>query len=349
MATRLYAGNILFTSTRTLCCRHVPLRTFATTATTAQHFVPPASLQTLEQGVDTLKLQRPPSPTFYTTRPDYYDTVSALQDAIRASRTALKAHHLLPLPPFALRALPAPDPAWASKIEMGSNLDGQLSASMYRQLMVLLKELEVYHRIANVAGIGELEEVLGDLIRGFESSKGIEARKRRLLKQEMMGKKAKLDEYGRSYTVGRRKTSTARVWTIEANQLKSAGNETAVETLLSPLSAAAPPPSSTSILINSSPLSKYFPLPADRERILRPLKLSGLLGAYNVFGLVRGGGTSGQSGALALAIAKGCVAHVPEVEPILKKAKLLRRDPRMVERKKTGLAKSRKAYTWVKR
>ncbi|KIJ19166.1 hypothetical protein PAXINDRAFT_70261 [Paxillus involutus ATCC 200175] len=335
-----------------LRCRHVPLRTFATTATTAQHFVPPASLETLEQSVDTQKTQRPPSPTFYTTRPDYYDTVNALQDAIRASRTALRAHHLLPLPPFALRALPPPDPAWASKIEMGANLDGQLSASMYRQLMVLLKELEVYHRIANVAGVGELEQVLRDFIKGFESSKGIEARKRRLLKQEMMGKKAKLDEHGRSYTVGRRKTSAARVWMIEINQPKKANDEAAIEstsTLLSPSSATAPPPSTTSVLINSAPLSNYFPLPADRERILRPLKLSGLLGAYNVFGLVRGGGTSGQSGALAFAIAKGCVSHVPGVEPILKKAKLLRRDPRMVERKKTGLAKSRKAYTWVKR
>jgi small subunit ribosomal protein S9 len=235
---------------------------------------------------------------------------------------------------------------------MGGNLDGQLSAGMYRQLMTLLKELEVYHRIATVAGVRELQEVLGDLIKGFESNKGIEARKRRVLKQAKSGKKADLDEYGRSYTVGRRKTSAARVWMIEVNKPKSTDNDAATErtsALLSPRSLTAPPPSTTSIMINSAPLSQYFPLPADRERILRPLKLSGLLGAYNVFGLVRGGGTSGQSGALALAIATGCVAHVPEVEPILKKAKLLRRDPRMVERKKTGLAKAKKAYTWVKR
>ncbi|KAF9233333.1 ribosomal protein S9/S16-domain-containing protein [Melanogaster broomeanus] len=339
-------------STRVLRRRHVPLRTFLTTAPTAQHFVPSASLETLEEPDEAQKLQLPPSPNFYTSKPDYHDAVFSLQDAIRASQRALRTQHLLPLPQFAHRALPSPEPAWQSKEEMGANLDGHLSAGMYKQLMTLLKELELYHRIATVAGVGELQRVLGELIEGFESLKGIEARKRRLLKQAKLGKKADLDEYGRSYTVGRRKTSAARVWMIEVNQSKSANNGTATESasvLLSPRSVTTPPPSTTSIMVNSTPLSQYFPLPADRERILRPLKLAGLLGAYNVFGLVRGGGTSGQSGALALAIAMGCVAHVPEVEPILKKAKLLRRDPRMVERKKPGLAKARKAYTWVKR
>jgi len=82
---------------------------------------------------------------------------------------------------------------------------------------------------------------------------------------------------------------------------------------------------------------------------VRPLKLAGVLGAFNVFAIVRGGGTTGQAGALAHGIAQGIVAHVPEVDPILRKAKLMKRDPRMVERKKTGLAKARKRYTWVKR
>jgi len=101
--------------------------------------------------------------------------------------------------------------------------------------------------------------------------------------------------------------------------------------------------------VNNLPLAEYFSLPADRERITRPLKVVGVLGAYNVFAIVRGGGTTGQSGALAHGIAKALAAHQPELEPLLKKTKLLRRDPRMVERKKTGLAKARKRYTWVKR
>jgi len=87
----------------------------------------------------------------------------------------------------------------------------------------------------------------------------------------------------------------------------------------------------------------------DREKILRPFRLTGLLGAFNVFALVRGGGMTGQSGAIAHAIAKSLAEHVPDVKIILQRSKLLRRDPRMVERKKPGRAKARKGYTWVKR
>ena len=58
---------------------------------------------------------------------------------------------------------------------------------------------------------------------------------------------------------------------------------------------------------------------ADRERVLRPLKITGLLGAFNVFAIARGGGTTGQSGAISLGIAKALAAHVPDVAPILRK------------------------------
>ena len=75
----------------------------------------------------------------------------------------------------------------------------------------------------------------------------------------------------------------------------------------------------TTVLVNNIPLAEYFPIPADRERILRPFKVGGVLGAYNVFALVRGGGTSGQSGAVALGVAKGLAAHEPTVEPVLRK------------------------------
>jgi len=338
------------------------------TFVTSQPFVPPASLlqATSHDPLDDhLSLshrglpQRPPTPTFYTTRSDYYEIVGGLQDAIHSTRTTLKSLHLYPLPKFALDALPPAYPAWADRADMGAELGVKLSAGMYRQLILELKELELYHRITGSAGITELRDFLGELIGSFESTKQVEARERRVMKQAMVGKRAKLDEYGRSYTLGRRKTSTARVWMIKARNQdvgdsnavgegQSTTPSTSVSALLSP-SPKVPPPPTTSILINSAPISEYFPLPADREAVLRPLKLAGLLGAYNVFALVRGGGTSGQSGALALAISRACASHVPEVESILRKANLMKRDPRMVERKKTGLAKARKAYTWVKR
>lgn len=63
----------------------------------------------------------------------------------------------------------------------------------------------------------------------------------------------------------------------------------------------------------------YSPHVSDRERIIRPFRVAGLIGAYNVFALVRGGGSTGQSGAVALGVAKALAAHAPEVEPLLRK------------------------------
>jgi ribosomal protein S9 len=78
------------------------------------------------------------------------------------------------------------------------------------------------------------------------------------------------------------------------------------------------PVTSTTVLVNNIPLAEYFPLTVDRERVIRPLKLVGALGAYNVFCLVRGGGTSGQSGAIAHGIAKGVAVHAPDMHDVLK-------------------------------
>ena len=61
---------------------------------------------------------------------------------------------------------------------------------------------------------------------------------------------------------------------------------------------------------------------SDRERVVRPFRIAGLIGAYNVFAIVRGGGSTGQSGALTLAIAKALAAHAPDVEPLLRKGTL---------------------------
>lgn len=348
--------------------RSLTTGTAATPPPLNSRFVPPASLETMDEvelegdQVDFDVSSRPhrprpenrrpvpPSPAFYTARSLYYDTLVQLQAALSLSRRALRAQHLLPLPPFALRALPPAQPAWANKAEMSLILQAPLTARMYKRVVTLLKELEQCERIARIADSTELEDAITDITKGFESKKGIQARDTRIRAREAK-EKGPLDKYGRSYTVGRRKTSTARVWMIEVQKPKDDASVPAANTksILSSSSATTPPPPTSTVLINSVPISDYFPLPADREHVVRPLKLAGLLGAFNVFALVRGGGTSGQSGAIALAVAKGCVAHVPEVEPILKKAKLLRRDPRMVERKKTGLAKARKRYTWVKR
>jgi small subunit ribosomal protein S9 len=86
-----------------------------------------------------------------------------------------------------------------------------------------------------------------------------------------------------------------------------------------------------------------------QNKVEAPLKVSGNEGKLDVFINVFGGGIKGQAEAVSLAIARAIIAEDAEKRPELKKAKLLRRDARKVERKKTGLRKARKKEQFSKR
>ncbi|TFK73912.1 SSU ribosomal protein S9P [Pluteus cervinus] len=299
-----------------------------------------------EEPGDRSRAKAPPSsPSFYTGRAIYYDQVIQLQTAISHARSALTTLQLLPLPSFARESLPHLRAVWKDQAEMTTDFQSKMTTSRYRKVTSLLNELNDYLRIASTAGCTDLAAAIGQIVTMFESGKkdAFLARGKR--------KTVPLDSYGRSYTLGKRKTSSARVWMIPVQEAAQAPQPQEPESIEEIFGIANTPQVTTTstILVNNIPLAEYFPLPADRERIVRPLKVAGVLGAYNVFALTRGGGTTGQSGALAHGIAKGLAAHEPELEVLLRRAKLMRRDPRMVERKKTGMAKARKRYTWVKR
>ena len=101
--------------------------------------------------------------------------------------------------------------------------------------------------------------------------------------------------------------------------------------------------------LNGKSLDDYFPEPSHRLRIVEPLKLAELEGRYDVSATLEGGGTTGQSDALRLGIARALVEIDPDLRPALKKAGFLRRDDRKVERKKYGLRKARRAPQFTKR
>ena len=82
---------------------------------------------------------------------------------------------------------------------------------------------------------------------------------------------------------------------------------------------------------------------------MEPLRVSGMEGKIDVFIKAQGGGLSGQAGAVRLGIARALLTLDPEMRPVLKKADLLARDPRMVERKKFGRRKARALYQYSKR
>ncbi|THV02427.1 SSU ribosomal protein S9P [Dendrothele bispora CBS 962.96] len=292
---------------------------------------------------------KPESQSFYTGRAIYHDNLIQLQNAISRTRGTLKTLQLLPLPPFARESLIQMQTAWKTPDELAREFDTNMTTGRYRRVTALLNELHEYYRIAVTAKHPQLADMIDDILRLFTSGK-----KNQALAQGKR-KKVQLDQYGRSYTVGKRKTSSARVWMIPvktplpSSSLSSTTLPVEDVLGLSETERLSIPVPTSTILINNLPIAEYFPQPADRERIVYPLKVAGVLGKYNIFTIARGGGTTGQSGAIAHGIAKGIFAHESDVGDVLRRAKLLRRDPRMVERKKTGLAKARKRYTWVKR
>ncbi len=101
--------------------------------------------------------------------------------------------------------------------------------------------------------------------------------------------------------------------------------------------------------LNGTSLEQYFPNKVHQQLVRDPLVTVNKPEAYDVIGNLTGGGTSGQAGALRLAIARALVELNVDDRPALKKAGFLTRDPRMKERKKYGLKKARKAPQYSKR
>ncbi len=130
---------------------------------------------------------------------------------------------------------------------------------------------------------------------------------------------------GKTYktqTVGRRKSSIARVYLADGTG---------------------------KITVNKRDLTDYFPKATSRYVISQPFELLGLTDKYDLNINVKGGGTTGQAGAIRLGIARALIAIAPTDRPALKAAGFLTRDARKVERKKYGLAGARKSYQFSKR
>lgn len=123
-------------------------------------------------------------------------------------------------------------------------------------------------------------------------------------------------------TVGKRKTAVARVW------LK---------------------PGTGQILINHKPMDEYITRATDKLVIRQPLVLTETSEKYDVFVNVKGGGISGQAGAIRHGISRALIGINPELRPTLKKVSLLTRDSRAKERKKYGLKSARARFQYSKR
>jgi len=103
------------------------------------------------------------------------------------------------------------------------------------------------------------------------------------------------------------------------------------------------------VTLNGRPLEDYFPTMATRLRVMEPLQITQTQGRYDVLATLEGGGLTGQADALRLGISRALISLDEELRPVLKKAGLLTRDARVVERKKYGLRKARRAPQYTKR
>ncbi|PKM76895.1 MAG: 30S ribosomal protein S9 [Firmicutes bacterium HGW-Firmicutes-15] len=108
-------------------------------------------------------------------------------------------------------------------------------------------------------------------------------------------------------------------------------------------------PGDGNITINERNFENFFPNKTSRLIVLQPMELTEMSGRFDIICRVNGGGVTGQAGAVRLGIARALIKADAELRPALKKAGFLTRDPRMVERKKYGLHKARKAPQYSKR
>ena len=122
--------------------------------------------------------------------------------------------------------------------------------------------------------------------------------------------------------VGRRKESVARVQLI---------------------------PGKGDLLVNKRPYEKYFLRETDRIIVKQPLEVTNNVNKFNVIANIRGGGLTGQAGAVRLGISRALAEVDPALKDILRKQGYLTRDPRSKERKKYGQKGARKRFQWTKR
>ena len=134
--------------------------------------------------------------------------------------------------------------------------------------------------------------------------------------------KMKLDFKESNYATGRRKESVARVWVKKG---------------------------SGKIFVNGKTMNDYFKRPVHQLIVVMPLQETNVLNKFDVKCNVKGGGLSGQAGAIILGISRALISHDELLKKNLKKDKLTTRDSRVVERKKYGHRKARRSFQFSKR
>lgn len=165
-----------------------------------------------------------------------------------------------------------------------------------------------------VTDLADLKDIAGDAPQGDAAEIA--------QRVEMPLREQQLDKQGRAYATGRRKDATARVWVK---------------------------PGTGKVTVNGRDQEVYFARPTLRLVIDQPFAITERQGQYDVVCTVKGGGLSGQAGAVKHGISQALTKYEPALRSTVKAAGFLTRDSRVVERKKYGRAKARKSFQFSKR
>ena len=274
----------------------------------------PVSLERSKK--DGTMYSRPVKASSFTGQADFYESLFFLQDVLKRAKLVSRATSL----PAGMASV------WFTHDAMANNLGFALSGSQYRQFKAMLMELAAYWHVSEVRRLLDVFSTKS-LLRGDEreqhsavragADKGASGKLTFALPGPNLGH---VDHLGRAVSIGRRKTASAKIYLV---------------------------PGTGECLINGLPAIEYFKRPQEMFVIADPFNRTSTFGKYNAWCLAKGGGLSGQAGAVCHGLAKAIVLLDPKTRGPL--ASLLLRDPRMVERKKPGQPKARKKFTWVKR
>ena len=163
---------------------------------------------------------------------------------------------------------------------------------------------------------------LGGATKAAEKAADLETQEATSDEAAPVKKEPKLDKFGRAYATGRRKDAVARVW------IK---------------------PGSGKVVVNGKDQTEYFTRHTHRLILNQPFLVVDRVGMFDVMCTVKGGGLSGHAGAVRHGISRALENFEPTLRPSLKKAGMMTRDDRIVERKKVGKHKARRTKQWAKR
>ncbi|KAI4147618.1 MAG: hypothetical protein L6R39_003061 [Caloplaca ligustica] len=211
----------------------------------------------------------PASPSYFSGRPDFTDNLLNLQALLRKYQT---------LPTVA--PAQAPRVAWRTVSQYRLLVGEPVRASKYHQVVEILKRLNQIHPAVMPPDLHEAMQIYKRDVNPYAVAK----------------QPSVVDEDGRAVGIGRRKSSSAKVFLV---------------------------PGEGEVLVNGKSINNIFGRIHDRESALWALKATNRIDKYNVWALVSGGGTTGQAEALTLGTAKALMVHEPDLKPALRRGRLL--------------------------